>query len=366
MDKYIKSAHTSKINYNLVKCIDEYLAFQHINSHSGWNYGLHARTYLEFTECPRLHNVKNGKEAIVKLKEVSDTWTSKYSPHETGILISSGIDSATVAKMLPKKSYAFYATYEERALDPELDIVKKYCEENELQLIIVNVSWKDYELNMDYLMRVKKLPIHPCEIPVYMCCKKAQELGVQVLFSGWGADTHFGGMDKLMSKEWSIDEFIQRFEYCSNLQLSNDYTHYYSFLNSDNKINVYDFLTYNYHVMTLRSFFYIPELCGLIHLPLWSYLGIEDLDLKRIQTEPKYIIQETFKLMYPNFSLTEKLPFTRPTDLYMEEHFDDYTYCENLKLHSQKIKNNIIKTTGQQKWMVYILNRFLLKIIRLE
>lgn len=366
MDKYIQSAHKSQINYNLDKCIDEYLAFQHIDSHIGWTYGAHPRTYLEYTECPRLHTVTNGEKAIEKLKEISNTWITKYSSHEIGILISSGIDSATVAKTLPKKSYAFYATYEERDFDPELEIVKQYTQENELQLIVVNVSWEDYEQHMDYLMRVKKLPIHPCEIPVYMCCKKAQELGVHVLFSGWGADTHFGGMDKLMTKEWSIDDFKHRFEYCSSLQLTSDYNNYVSFLKSDNTVNVYDFLTYNYHVMTLRSFFYIPELFGLIHLPLWSYLGVESLDIKRIKNEPKYIIQEAFKLMYPNFKPTEKLPFTRPTDLYMEEHFNDYTYCENLKLHSQQINNNTINTTGQQKWMIYILNRFLLKTIRIK
>lgn len=366
MDPSIHSAHKSKINFNLDKCIDEYLAFQHINSHIGWTYGVHQRSFLENTECPRLHTVTDGKTAIQTLQKISKNWTSKYQPHEIGILISSGIDSASVAKMLPKNSFAFYATYEERDFDPELNIVKNYCEENNLHLIIVNVSWKDYELHMDYLMRVKKAPIHPCEIPVYMCCKKAQELGIQILFSGWGADTHFGGMDKLMSKDWSLEEFKQRFEYCANLQLTNDYSHYVSFLNLDNTVNVYDFLTYNYHVMTLRSFFYIPELCGLIHLPLWSYLNVESLDLERIKTEPKYIIQEAFKLMYPNFTPTDKLPFTRPTDLYMNDHFNDYTYCKKLIGHSENIKNNIVNTNGQQKWMIYILNRFLLKILRVE
>lgn len=365
MDKHIKSAHNSQIEYNIDKCIEEYLAFQHLDSHIGWQEGLHPRTYLEYTECPRIYSVKNGNDAVNRLTDISQKWTSKYEPHEIGILISSGIDSATVAKMLPKSSFAFYATYEERDVDPELDTVKRYCAENNLTLVIVPVSWKDYELQMDYLMRVKKLPIHPCEIPVYMCCKRAQEIGVQVLFSGWGADTHFGGMDKLMSKDWSIDEFKQRYEYCSSIQQTENEDHYKPFVNDNNSINVYDFLTYNYHVMTLRSFFYIPELCGLLHVPLWSFLKAEDLDLVRIRSEPKYIIQEAFKILYPSFEPTEKLPFTRPTDLYMKKHFSDYTYCDKLKIYSQKIKNNIIETTGQQKWMIYILNRFILKILRL-
>lgn len=88
--------------------------------------------------------------------------------------------------------------------------------------------------------------------------------------------------------------------------------------------------------------------------------------MQRIKIEPKYIIQEAFKLLYPNFQPTEKLPFTRPTDLYMKTHFNDYNYCEKLKLYSQQINDQLIQTNGQQKWMIYILNRFLLKILRIE
>lgn len=51
------------------------------------------------------------------MKTLTDKLIKKYKPEEIGILISSGIDLGSVAKFLPKNSYAFYANYSERKLD---------------------------------------------------------------------------------------------------------------------------------------------------------------------------------------------------------------------------------------------------------
>lgn len=352
----------SIINYN--KCIDEYLAFQHIYSDIEWDYGFHNRKYNEYSECSRIYKVNTGVEAVEYLKTISSNIKNKYTTNEIGILISSGIDSATVAKTLPKNTTALYATYKERNQDPEIDIVKQYCKINNLKLIVVEVSWKDYEKYMDYLMTIKKSPIHPCEIPVYMCCLKAKEIGIKILFSGWGADTHFGGMDKLLSKNWTLDEFKTRYEYCprinnNNKELDNLYN---EFMNGE-YIITNNFLTYNYHIMTIKSFFYLPEACGLIHIPLWGYIGLNhELDLVRVRKgDSKYVIREAFDILYKNTELkvTEKIPFTRPTDIYMRDHFNDIKYTETLNNYHKK---HSLKP--QQKWMVYILNRFIKNILK--
>ena len=352
------------IEYNIDKCISEFLAFQHVQTNTGWKLGIKNRIYDEFIECPRSYKVTNGQEANCIIKNLSNTVTINYTPNQIGILISSGIDSATVAKTLPKYSKAIYATYKERDYDPEIERVKQYCAVNDLDLYIVEVSWKDYEEHIDYLMKVKNNPIHPCEIPVYLCCLKAKELGVKVLFSGWGADTHFGGMDKLLSKDWTLSEFKNRYEYCPRINENDSHLDniYNDFLidNSD-KIDMHKFLTFNYHLMTLKSFFYLPELVGLVHIPLWGHIGLSgDLDINRIRNgEPKYIISETYNLMYQddNLEVTQKIPFTRPTDIYMNDHFDDFKYHNKLQDY---INSN--KLSSQQKWMVYVLNRFLLNI----
>ena len=105
---------------------------------------------------------------------------------------------------------------------------------------------------------------------------------------------------------------------------------YKKYLNNNEKIDIQKFLTFNYHIMTIKSFFYIPELVGLIHLPIWGFIGLrEELDIKRVRNkEPKYVIQEAFNILYKDDKLpiTEKIPFTRPTDIYMKNYFNDYEY----------------------------------------
>lgn len=350
---------------NLSQCIDEFLAFQHISSDIEWDFGCHNRTYNEYTECNRIYKADTGLDAVNHLKNISKKITGKYNNNEIGILISSGIDSATVAKNIPKGSTAIYATYKEREKDPEIEMVKKYCKINDLNLVIVEVSWRDYEKNIDYLMNLKKNPIHPCEIPVYMCCLKAKEMGIKILFSGWGADTHFGGMDKLLSKNWTLEEFKNRYEYCPRINEKNEKLDklYEKFMDSK-YIRTNEFLTYNYHIMTIKSFFYLPEICGLIHVPLWGYIGLNHkLDLERVRKgESKYIIREAFEILYKtdDLGITEKIPFTRPTDIYMKEHFNEIKY---IKILNEYIKKNT-DLKSQQKWMVYILNRFLNNVIK--
>jgi hypothetical protein len=328
---------------NIDKCINEYLAFQQVMSENiCWKEDFY-NTFSIQNECPRYHKVRNGNDCLLFLKSKIKEILKNYNSNEIGILISSGIDSGSLAKLLPKNSNAFYATYKERKKDPEIEITKKYCEINKLNLNIIEVSWNDYENNMDYLMNIKKSPLHPCEIPIYMCCKKAKELGVKSLISGFGADIEFGGMDKLLSKDWMFNEFKKRYEYCPriteiNTDLDNKYLNYIQ----NNFINIQQFLKQIYGKMTFKAFYYIPNLFNIKHIPLWDYLKIDgELDINRIRNgEPKYIIRETFKLLYKNdnIGLPNKIPFTRPTDIYMKEHFYDIEYTNKLKKYINDIK----------------------------
>jgi len=163
-----------------------------------------------------------------------------------------------------------------------------------------------------------------------------------------------------------LKDFQKRYEYCPRVNENNEELDktYNEFINNGN-FETLKFLTYNYHIMTLKSFFYIPELFGLIHVPLWGYIGLKDkLDINRIRNgEPKYLIQEVFNNLYKkhNLKVIDKIPFTRPTDIYMNKSFYDLKYIPILE---EYIKKN--KLTSQQKWMVYCLNRFLIKILRVN
>ena len=58
-----------------------------------------------------------------------------------------------------------------------------------------------------------------------------------------------------------------------------------------------------------------------------------------------------------NIPITEKIPFTRPTDIYMEKYFNEYDYVEILDKYLQKNSKNSL--SSQQLWMVYNLNYFI-------
>lgn len=62
-------------------------------------------------------------------------------------------------------------------------------------------------------MKHKKAPLHPVEVGLYKAAVASQQDGINVLASGTGADTMFGGLDKLLSKDWTFDEFVKRYTF---------------------------------------------------------------------------------------------------------------------------------------------------------
>ena len=77
------------------------------------------------------------------------------------------------------------------------------------------------------------------------------------------------------------------------------------------------------------------------------------LDLNRIRNgESKYMIRELFRRKYPEIPVPNKLPMPRPVDQY----FANWTgpkrkeFKPNLDMHT---------FTGNQKWLLWCLERFL-------
>lgn len=79
----------------------------------------------------------------------------------------------------------------------------------------------------------------------------------------------------------------------------------------------------------------------------------EPLDLERIRNgESKYLIRELFALKYPEIEVPEKLPMPRPVDFY----FKDWKGPKRKEFREDL---DMEKFTGNQKWQMYCLERFL-------
>ena len=78
----------------------------------------------------------------------------------------------------------------------------------------------------------------------------------------------------------------------------------------------------------------------------------EPLDLNRIRNgEPKYLIKELFKKRYPHIPVPDKIPMPRAMDQWLKD-WDGPTRKEFLP-------NCVKDLTGDQKWMVYCLEKYL-------
>ena len=91
--------------------------------------------------------------------------------------------------------------------------VKKYAEICNLPNKIIDITWDDYMKSAPILMQHKGAPIHSIEPQIYQAALLAKSDGVTHLLFGENADIIFGGMDGLLAKDWTFDEFVQRYMY---------------------------------------------------------------------------------------------------------------------------------------------------------
>ena len=77
------------------------------------------------------------------------------------------------------------------------------------------------------------------------------------------------------------------------------------------------------------------------------------LDLNRVRNgEPKYLIRELMAKKYPEIPVPNKVPMPRPVDSYFKT-------WEAPTRHEFKKNLDMNKFTGNQKWQMYCLEKFL-------
>lgn len=279
---------------------------------------------------------------------------------KVAICLSGGIDSAILAKFMPEGStaYTFRCVVDGVKTIDETDAAKKYAAECKLKHKIIDIYWSDLQQYSPILMKHKGSPIHSIEVQIYKACLKAKEDGFDALIFGESADCNYGGFNRLLSKDWDINEFIDRYTFLNPfLVLRHPVDIVDPFLNFSNKkgiVDVHEFMRHIFLKESLNSYLNACSTAGITcFAPFSETFLASNLDLKKIRDgNNKYIVREVFSRLFPQFKQPEKIPMPRATN----EWFNGWT-CKKRDEFRDDIPFD--KLTGDQKWQLYSLDTFL-------
>lgn len=284
--------------------------------------------------------------------------TAATAGGRTALALSGGIDSAILAKMMPRGSVA----YTFKCVVPGIEVVDesaqaaRYAEECGLEHRIVEVYWEDMERLAPVLMRHKGSPCHSIEVQICKASQKALKDGFDEIVFGESADIVYGGMSGLMSKDWTFGEFVDRYSYVlpykvlKNPQLI---TSPYAKWTRDGYTDAHAFLNDTMYEEAINSYSDACATAGIkLHMPYSKTVMGVPLDYARVRKgENKYLVREIFERLYPGWEMPVKIPMPRPLNEWMRDwngpqRAEFWPHCTD-------------GMTGDQKWYVYALERFL-------
>lgn len=276
---------------------------------------------------------------------------------KTGILLSGGMDSAILASYLTGCDAYTFRFLDGKYQKEELNRASYYAQTYGLNLHYVDISWKTVTDNLSLLMKKKGGPVHSIEPQICQGAKQAKADGVDLMIIGDGSDYVFGGMDKLLSKDWTFEEFMKRYIYVEPFLVLNESVSIQYLFERYRKGNNIDFIKFMDIVATEESYGSYSNAFDVADLkyfdPYEKLKMAEPLDLNRIRNgEPKYLIRELFKLKYPNMAVPNKVPMPRPVDSY-------FANWEGPKRYEFKKNIDMKQFTGNQKWLIWCLEEFL-------
>lgn len=278
------------------------------------------------------------------------------------LMLSSGMDSAILASYMPKGSTAYTLRCVANSAIDETKQANFFAQINELKHEVVNIYWHDFEKYSLPLMRQKGYPIHSIEVQIYKAALLAKAAGIKTLVFGETADIIYGGHSKLLSRDWTKDQFVERFCFVDprkvlkqSLWIEDPILPH---VDKNGYVNVHSFLNAFEYDVSLTFYKNACKLAGINFLAPYSGTILNGpLDIARIRSgESKYIIRSLFKKIYPSCSLPPKTPLPRP----MSEWLQNW----NGPLHEAFITGCLDEFSGDAKWYIYALNEFLNKLLK--
>lgn len=278
--------------------------------------------------------------------------------NDTALMLSGGMDSAILAALVPKGTKCFTFRSSIPGATDESPLAAEYAEQNGLEHEIIDIDWQDFVDYAPKLMLKKGAPIHSIAVQIYVAAKKAREQGFVNLLFAELADTNFGGLSGLLSKDWDKDAFIDRYNYVDPRKvLKSEVLITEPFERHVDEAGVIDTHGFLGDVYLREAFDCYANACETAGVKFTSPFAVsrmaEKLDLERVRAgENKYIIRELFAELYESQEPRKKLPMPRAVDEYMKD------YAGPTR---SEFKENIDMSefSGDQKWYIYCLEWFL-------
>lgn len=335
-------------------CMSSYMAFRYIE-----------RDDKDFYEGMYHKNITppaDSEKILVHTTDDIDREIGKQMKHfqnkKKGILLSGGMDSAIVASYLPRSdAYTFRFLGGEFQAE-ELARAEYYAEYYSLNLHYVDISWETVVFHLEHVMRAKCAPVHSIEPQILQAALQAKADGIEMMFVGESSDLVFGGMDGLLAKDWTFDEFMNRYIFTKPEDvLKEPESMQYLFERYRKDGDKIDFLTFMDDVFSIESSSSYMNAFAVADMPYYDpYARLkmaDELDLHRVRNgESKYLIRALMSKKYPEIPVPNKVPMPRPVDAYFKT-WEGPTRPEFRK------DIDMSKFTGNQKWQMYCLERFL-------
>ncbi len=336
-----------------IYCMSSYMAFRYIE-----------RDDMDFYDGLHHENIKpvpQNKRILVRTVDDIDRAIKqnfdKLKGKKLGIMLSGGMDSACLASYMPGcDAYTFRFLGGEFQKD-ELARAEYYAKYYDLKLHYVDIDWESINKPLEKIMRAKAAPVHSIEPQIYLSAMQAKADGIEHMIVGESADLIFGGMDKLLSQDWDFDAFMNRYIFTQPadvLKNTADMAYLFERYRKGEKI---DFLTFMDEVFSIESSSSYLNAFAVADMPYTDPYAnqqmAEPLDLYKVRHgEPKYLIRALFAKKYPEIPVPDKNPMPRPVDTY----FADWKGPVRPEF---KDDIDMTKFTGNQKWQMYCLEKFL-------
>ena len=340
-------------------CMSSYLTFRCIvKDEMEFAEGLHHSKDISYPDDQKI-SVRTAQDIAKAYKQLFE---EKEDSVKLGLMLSGGMDSACLAAFMKPGTDAYTLRFiggEFRSDD--LRRAEQFAERYKLNLHYVDINWEVCERNVNALMAKKGAPVHPIEPQVMEAALQAQQDGVEMMVVGDGSDIVFGGMDKMLSRDWDYDAWINFLTFLDPKRVlkepvSMDFA-FEPYKLPGNKIDYSRFMDEIFAHESNGVFCNAFITAGMKYIPYYDPSGMvkmsEPLDLQRIRNgESKYLIRELFQMCYPGFPIPEKVPMPRPTDYY----FKTWRGPTRSEFRNDL---NMADFTGDQKWQMWCLERFL-------